>query len=308
MYLTAGGGRTYGVFLGEGDNPSHVAAIRADGTLEPLGAAPQPRSLLPAPGGVYAASAVGLTWHRPGAPTKTLHAGPLQAAAADGTALVFAECESETSGCTVARLTPGAGALQRAATRFPIVNGVAAWQGKLYVTGRQRDPREGVPLTAAEIAEQARWLTQGGLVPASARNAPGFVAVVDPAGGETVYWPFPEHRPVAVVADGGDLWLLTEGTLGRGLTDAVLVRISAAGDWSVVATKLAMPDRLKASEHRLCWREMPASRFTVRCLDKRSGAIQTLVEQEWNVLDFVIDGNTLVWSTLTKGVQRAPLP
>jgi hypothetical protein len=165
-----------------------------------------------------------------------------------------------------------------------------------------------VPRNSAEIADQARWLTQGGAVPAGASYAPGFVAVVDPAGGEPVFWRFREHRPLAAVADGADLWLLTEGTPGRMFDDGVLARIAATGEWSVVAQGLAMPNHLKATERRVCWTEMPTARFAVRCLERSSGALQTLVDQDWNVLDFAFQQDALYWSTLTQGLRRAEVP
>lgn len=308
MSLGVSGGRLYGVLFGQKDDPSFVARIGEDGKVEPLGPAPKPRALLPAAGGIVAASEEGLTLHKAGEPHRFLYQGRIKAASSDGATFAFAECASENTTCTVSTMPFKGGEAKRAAGVFPVVNSVALWQGKVYVAGRFRDPREGVPPSQAEIAEQARWMTQGGSLPASARFAPGFVAVVDPAGGEPVYWPFPEHRPVEVLADGDSLWLLTEGTPSRVFSDAVLVRIKASGEWSVLATKLAMPDTLKRSEQRLCWTEMPGSHFTVRCLDLRTSTAHVLVEQEWNVLDYVIDGDTLTWSTLTKGLQRAKLP
>jgi hypothetical protein len=178
----------------------------------------------------------------------------------------------------------------------------------VVVAGRVRSALEGVPLGDAELAEQVAWLQHGGPVPASARYAAGFIALLDPDGERTPeVWPFSTQRPIGVATHGGALWMLTEGTLEGGLQDGVLVRVNAAGDWSVEAQRLAMPEHLRFENGTPCWMEMPSGRFHFRCLSPAFGPT-TLVDSDWNLLGATMTPTRVVWSVLTKGLHAAPVP
>jgi hypothetical protein len=83
--------------------------------------------------------------------------------------------------------------------------------------------------------------------------------------------------------------------------------VDAAGEWSVRARRLAMPEHLRFENGRPCWMEMPSGRFHFRCLSS-AGAATTLVDSDWNILGATVTRRQVVWSVLTKGLHMAPVP
>ena len=226
-------------------------------------------------------------------------------AVADGRTAYWAECPGE-SACSIGRTDLRTGKSEAVTSaRLDVVNDVAIWKGAVWVAGRHRDPKEGLPPSKAERDATARWILSGGgaKLPAGARYAPGYLAQIDESG-DVDYEDFVTHRPVQIERDGKSLLVLTEGTPGKMFSDGLLFRIGDDDQWTVIATGLAMPDDLAVGQARVCWETMPGNRFEIQCWDRATNEARTVVSEDWNLLGFVDDGKHLIFTVLTKGVHR----
>lgn len=310
LSLTTDGERLYGIVSGdEPDDPDRVVVVDTTSwDFEELGQVNAPATLLVVEGKLHVASKAGLELVSARAPKK-LYEGQLSTAVVDGQTAYWAACPGE-SACSIGRTDLGTGKSETVTSvRFDVVNDVAIWKGAVWVAGRHRDPKEGLPPSKAERDATARWILSGGgtKLPAGTRYAPGYLAEIDEEG-DVDYEHFPTHRPIEIERDGESLLVLTEGTPGDMFSDGLLFRIDGDEKWTVMATGLAMPDDLAVGQARVCWETMPAKRFQIQCWDRAANEARTVVSQNWNLLGFVDDGTHLTFTVLTKGIHRVAVP
>ena len=297
----------YVAYRGDDDR---LALLDAAFATTPLRPARGPLRLLTDGSRVWMASKAGLERVVPGKAGKPLRAGNLTQAVLAVPYIYWAECP-EAQPCTIGRTDLRANTSELITkTRFDIVNDLAVGKDAVWVAGRHRDQREGRPetLSTEEKHAAAQWLLAAGgnELPRGAIYPPGFLARID-AQGNATFTAFPTQRPVAVEADGDSVLVLTEGTPRNMFSDGVLFRIEPDRSWTPLATNLPMPEKLVANPQRICWTAMPARRFEIACWNRASKSAQTLVSEEWNVLDYLDEGPTLVYSVLTKGTFRLQL-
>lgn len=304
------GKRHAGIWLSSGNNHRELGLIGTDGV--PQGVTrinSRVTALLPRTDGAYLATEEGLytvslnTAKSAAATPRRLHKSRITHATRDDKQVVWASC-IEGGSCTIDHLNIATGKVTPAiASGFAVVSDVAIWSDNIFVAGRFRDPKEGIAQSPEATLELAKWLQTGGTLPAGARYAPGFLAKVEPSSGAVSFWLFPDRRPNELVADTSGLYLLTEGKLATMFSDGTLLKIDA-GDWRVLASKLAMPEKLSSTEQRLCWQTMPASRFEVVCFDHSRKQPFVAVSRKWNVLSHLDTGSALWVSVMTKGLFR----
>lgn len=154
---------------------------------------------------------------------------------------------------------------------------------------------------ASSVNERAAALMHGDGARLAAMAGPleGALIAFSTDGRALAREPLTEQRPAGLCATGdGWLVMVTEGTLAKGLGDAMLWARAPGADhsWERLATGLVMPGQLRCRAAWACFSEMPGDTFLARCVSPSKRAswkskpfrtnviLREIVEQPWRLV------------------------